>query len=208
MSVHYAHRIEGHVLSYSPEGVEYNGNAFALRLQDIRMYNGSARVYFDESGDQVVRGTQFAPIADMDRRPFNIRRPWETYQITTNLIFDKPVPNGYKIEIEPYEGVGDIGFMFLTRSLPAGFTGPVRVIVVATRRAVLDEGIIFARASLVSDWEQPPSLHEKKEEVGEQLKGKSKSKTTNPKKKATSEPNESEQEASDANSAPEQPGDS
>jgi hypothetical protein len=170
------------------------------------MYNGAARVYFDESGDQVVRGTQFSPIADMDRRPFNIRRPWETYQITTNLAFDKPVPNGYKIEIEPYEAVGDIGFMFLTRSLPAGFTGPVRIVVVATRRAMLDEGIIFARASLVADWEQPPALHEK-EEVKEQVKVKSKAKTTNPKKKATSEPNEvetpPEQEASDADSTSE-----
>jgi hypothetical protein len=206
MSVYYAHRIEGHVLSDSPEGVEYDGNAFALRLRDIRMYNGAARVYFDESGDQVVRGTQFAPIADMDRRPFNIRRPWETYQITTNLAFDKPVPNGYKIEIEPYEAVGDIGFMFLTRSLPAGFTGPVQIVVVATRRAMLDEGIIFARASLVADWEQPPALHEK-EEVKEQVKVKSKAKTTNPKKKATSEPNEvetpPEQEASDADSTSE-----
>lgn len=202
----YAHRIEDRVKSDLAEGVEYDGNAFALRLRDMRLYNGAARVYFDESGTQVSRGVQFSPISEMDRRPFNIRRPWETYRVLTNLEFTKPVPNGYKIQIEPYEEIGDVGFMFLTKTLPAGFTGRVSVIVVVTRRAVLDENIIFARAQLVADWEQPPSLHESDSGAEEQKY--TGSKKTGKKSTTTSASTTSKGESTNENSKSKQSGNS
>lgn len=129
--------------------------------------SGSIRFYFNAKREEVVTGRKFDPVGGQW-----LLRSGSAYRIYTNIVFEKPIPKGGRVEIVPTPDAADV-LMIADPVLREGFEGRVYFTVIPFRRIQLDEYVSLARL-VVSD---PPAKASKSTNYSRPKKTTAKSKT-------------------------------
>lgn len=134
--------------------LDYRGNDVNLRVETVKMLDGTPRIYFDGNREQSINGLRFQPVS---RDPYRLK-PGYLYQITTNVEFIKEIPKGMHARIGvPYE-MSQLGIVMNQAVLYEGFRGRVMMTIFVVREVEFEDMIAMGTLSFYGE---PPV--EKKE---------------------------------------------
>lgn len=110
--------------------LSYIGDLLELRLVDVKRLDAGSRIYFDGKREQVVSGLRYAPGGSSPYRMW----PEETYRITTQIEFVKPMPEGMMAQFYVNEDLARAGLFVTANPILEGFRDRVAITAVVSER--------------------------------------------------------------------------